>query len=53
VIHKSHSNYPESESCGSEMLTFIFKKYVVRERVSTGFVWLRIGSIQGGEFLSR
>jgi hypothetical protein len=25
----------------------------VRERVSTGFVWLRIGSIQGGEFLSR
>jgi len=53
MIHKSHSDYPESESSRSEMLTFIFKKYVVREGMSTGFVWLRIESIQGGEFLSR
>jgi hypothetical protein len=29
MIHKSHSDYPESESGGSEKLKFIFKKYVV------------------------
>jgi len=29
MIHKSHSDYPESEFGDSEMLKFIFKNYVV------------------------